>query len=236
MYVSDVEGVITPDTLIEEASDWNICWLPWFRCFKPNFATSTPVSTQSCDEKPNGTRFIVAGYTHVQFERLKRHGLDPGEKNLGERGRKMVKIGENGNEIANAHAWTPYTPNIFSLTVTYLTLYIRQGHKGGQKANRDAWVKKWTVIGGRKRHFLRCWQRRHSLWYDFQSLTKRRLQRRSESPTEYDKRPVQKLWNQQDLTVDSREQVLGTDETKMQINRRRRASPFTQRFVHFSLK
>ena len=122
---------------------------------KPDFATSTPVSTQRCDEKPDVTQFIVEHYTHVQFEGIARHEFGPGEKNLVETWRKMVKIGENGSQITKAHAWTPFKPNIFSLTATCLTLHIMAVYEGIPKADRGPGVKKWTVIGGRKGRFWR---------------------------------------------------------------------------------
>ena len=147
----------------------------------------------------------------------------------------MVKIGENGNEIANAHAWTPWKPNMVFLTVTYLTLYIRQGHKGGQKANRDAWVKKWTVIGGRKRHFLRCWQRRHSLWYDFQSLTKRRLQRRLATALAYQKRFIHKLPIRSDLRWSRTEGPYGR-EANAPTALHPHVAPRIRSFLHFLLQ
>ena len=54
------------------------------------------------------TQFIVDdGYTHVEFEGIARYNIVPGEKNLVERGRKMVKIGETGIQITKAHPWTP---------------------------------------------------------------------------------------------------------------------------------
>ena len=62
----------------------------------------------------------------------------------------MVKIGETGSEITKAHAWTPYKPNIFSLTGPALTLHIMAGPDGIPKADRDVMAKKWTVIWGQK--------------------------------------------------------------------------------------
>ena len=67
----------------------------------------------------------------------------------------MVKNGETGSEITKAHAWTPYKPNIFSLTAPALTLHIMVVHDGIPKADRVPGVKKWTVIGGRKGRFWR---------------------------------------------------------------------------------
>ena len=65
IYGGDVKGINTQDTPLEVSSDWQICWLAWFGRPKPDFATLTPVSTQSCDEKPDVTQFIVDSYTHV---------------------------------------------------------------------------------------------------------------------------------------------------------------------------
>ena len=64
---------------------------------------------------------------------------------------------------------------------------------GIPKADRGAWGKKCTVIGGRKGQFWRYWQRRRSLRHDFESLTTMRLQRRLEFASSYPKRCVQKL-------------------------------------------
>ena len=62
------------------------------------------------------TQFIVACYIDVEFEGRTRQDFSLGEKNLVEKGRKMVKNGETGSEITKAHAWTLCKPNIFSLT------------------------------------------------------------------------------------------------------------------------
>ena len=96
------------------------------------------------------TQFIVACYIDVEFEGRTRQDFSLGEKNLVEKGRKMVKNGETGSEITKAHAWTPCEPNIVSLTAPVLTLHIMAVHEGIPKANRGVWVEKWTVIGGRK--------------------------------------------------------------------------------------
>ena len=71
----------------------------------------------------DATQFNVACYILVEFEGITRLEFGPEEKNMVERGRKMVKIGETGSEITKAHAWTPYKPNVFSLTVPALILY-----------------------------------------------------------------------------------------------------------------
>ena len=139
------------------------------------------------------TQLIIDGYTHVEFEGIVRHEFDPWEKNLVKRGRKMVKDVETGSEITKAHTWTPYKPNIFSLTAPGLTKFIGSAPGDIPKADRVAWVKKWTVIGGRKRQFRRYWQRRRSFRYDFESMTTRRLQRRLELHPEYYRRPVRRL-------------------------------------------
>ena len=117
---------------------------------KTDLATSTPVPTQSHQEKMDVTKMIVDDYIHIEFERLTRQEIGPVEKNLVEKGRKMVKNGETGSEITKAHAWTPCEPNIVSLTAPVLTLHIMAVHEGIPKANRGVWVEKWTVIGGRK--------------------------------------------------------------------------------------
>ena len=73
---------------------------------------------------------IIEGDVHVEFEAITRQDFGPGEKNLVEKERKMVKNGETGSEIANAFAWTPHKPNIFSLTAPALTLHIKKVHEG----------------------------------------------------------------------------------------------------------
>ena len=99
------------------------------------------------------TQLIIDGYTHVEFEGIARQDFGPGEKNLVEKGRKMVKNGETGSETTKAHTWTPYKPNTFSLTAPALIIDIKVVHEVISKADRGAWVEKWTVIGGRKRQF-----------------------------------------------------------------------------------
>ena len=146
----------------------------------PDFHRRRQFCPKSHQEKLDITQFIVAGYIHVEFEGITRHDFGPGEKNMAIRGRKMVKESESGSEITKAHAWTPYKPNIFSLTASSLTFHIMAVHEGIPKADRGAGVKKWTVIGGGKGQFRRYWHRRRSFWYDFESLTTRRLQRRLE--------------------------------------------------------
>ena len=54
---------------------------------------------QSRGWKPDITQFIVDSYIHVHFEGIVKHDFGLGEKTLVERGRKMVKNGENGSEI-----------------------------------------------------------------------------------------------------------------------------------------
>ena len=71
------------------------------------------------------TQFIVACCIHFESEGVTRHDFSPGEKNLVEKGRKMVKNGENEGQTTNAHAWTPYKPNIFSMAVPVLPYQVR---------------------------------------------------------------------------------------------------------------
>ena len=72
---------------------------------RAGFRNLTQVSTQSCDEKPDATQFIVKAYTHVEFEGIARYAFGPGEKNLAKRSRKIVKNSENGSEIEQAYIW-----------------------------------------------------------------------------------------------------------------------------------
>ena len=141
----------------------------------------------------NVTQLIVDSYTHVEFEGIARHEFGPGEKNLVEKGRKMVKTGESGSEATKAHAWTPCKPNIFSLTAPPLTLHVGIVYEGIPKADRGPGVKKWTVIGGRKGRFLRYQQRRRSLRYSFERLTAITLQRWLALSSVYYRRPARRL-------------------------------------------
>ena len=88
---------------------------------KPDFATSTPVSTQSHEEEMDVTQFIVDDYIHVEFEGIARHAFGPGEKNLVERGRKMVKIGETGSEVEYAPVWNQSWPKTLFICILSLT-------------------------------------------------------------------------------------------------------------------
>ena len=140
------------------------------------------------------TQFIVACCIHFESEGVTRHDFSPGEKNLVEKGRKMVKNGENEGQTTNAHAWTPYKPNIFSITVPVLTLHIRSVYEVIPQADRGPWTKNWTAIGGRSGKFWRYQQRHHSLRYVFESRTASRLQRRLELSPLYYRRTVRRLW------------------------------------------
>ena len=82
------------------------------------------------------TQFIVDGYIHVKCECITGHDFGPGEKNLVERGRKMVKNSESGIEIEYAQAWNPYKPNIFSLTVPDVALFVGPITEGILRADK----------------------------------------------------------------------------------------------------
>ena len=153
-YKGDVEGIKTHDTLLEVSGDWKICWLTWFWRSKQDFATSTPVSTLSNEEKMDVTQLIVVCYTYVEFEGIARHVFGPSEKNLAKRSRKMVKNCESGLETKWAQVWTPQKPTISSLTAPSLTLCVKRLSEGILRAVSGTWVKKWTVIRMPKRSIL----------------------------------------------------------------------------------
>ena len=80
----------------------------------------------------------------------------PGEKSLVGKGEKWSKTAKPAvSEIKKSHAWTPYKPNIFSLTAPALTLHIMDVHEDISKGGKGAGVKNRTVIGGREGRFLR---------------------------------------------------------------------------------
>ena len=149
--------------------------------------------TQSRQEKTDVTQFLVSCYTHVKSDGITKLDFGPEEKNLVEKGRKMVQNGETGSEITKAHPWTQYKPNIFSSAAPVLTLHIVEVYEIIPQAGRGPGVKKWTVIGGRRGRFWWQWQCRRSLRYDFESLTTRRLQRRLEFAPTYRERFVSNL-------------------------------------------
>ena len=122
IYGSDVGGVKTPDTWLEESSDSNICWLAGFWRSKPDFASLTPVSTQSRAKKTDVTQLIVAYYTHGELEGIMMNDVGLGDKNMAKRDQKTAKISETGSQIEYAPVWTQSWPKIFFICILKLTL------------------------------------------------------------------------------------------------------------------
>ena len=69
---------------------------------KPDFASLTPVSTQSRVKKTDVTQFIVDYYTHDVLEGIMRNDFGLCDKNMVKRGQKTAKISENGIQIKYA--------------------------------------------------------------------------------------------------------------------------------------
>ena len=124
IYGSDVDGVKTHGTWLEESNDSNICWLTWFWRFMPWFSSLTPVSTQSRAKKTDITQFIVACYTHGELEGIMMNDFGLGDKNMAKRGQKTAKISENGSQIEYAPVWNQSWPKILFICILRLTSYM----------------------------------------------------------------------------------------------------------------